>query len=172
LESPAEDVDRHILVGKISGIFGVKGWVRVYSYTDPPENILGYGPWLIGDGEGRSCKVVDGAVHGRGIIARLAGVDDRDKARGLIGAAIRVPRERFGESGGDEYYWSDLLGLQVTNQDGVVFGKVEDMMETGANDVMVIRGERRRLVPFVLGAVVKSVDIGAGTIVVEWDADF
>jgi 16S rRNA processing protein RimM len=172
VENPAEDVDRHILVGKVSGVFGVKGWVRVYSYTDPPENILDYGPWLVGEGRGRSYKVVDGAVHGRGIIARLADVDDREQARALIGAGIRVPRARFGESGGGEYFWSDLLGLRVRNQAGVDFGTVEDMMATGANDVLVIRGERRRLVPFVPGAVVKSVDIDAGTIDVEWDADF
>ncbi|CAG0941922.1 Ribosome maturation factor RimM [Gammaproteobacteria bacterium] len=171
VDKPAEAAEAQVLVGRISGIFGVKGWVRIYSYTDPPENILGYGPWLVGDGQQGEYAVLDGAMHGRGIIARLAGIDDRDRARALIGSAIRVPRGRFGRTAEGEYYCSDLIGLRVCDRDGRELGRVEDIMDTGANDVLVVRGERRRLVPF-LATVVKTVDLAAGTMEVDWDADF
>lgn len=167
-----EDVaGRRVVVGRISGIFGVRGWVRVFSYTDPPEAILGYGPWMIGDEHARCCRVLAGATHGRGVIAHLAGVDDRDLARALIGSTIRVAREAFPGLAEGEYYWDDLLGLEVVNTDGIVLGRVEDLMETGANDVLVLRGEQRRLVPFIVGSVVRSVDLAASRITVEWSAD-
>lgn len=166
-------IGEHLVeVGTLSGVYGVKGWLRVYSYTDPPENILSYGPWLVGDGSPVSREVLDGGVHGKGIIAQLAGIDDRDLARRLVGATIRVPRKRFAQVAAGEYYCSDLIGLQVRNHDGVAFGEVLDVMETGANDVLVIQGERRRLVPFLVPDVIRSVDLGAGTMDVDWDADF
>jgi len=159
-------------VGTLSGVYGVRGWLRVYSYTDPPENILSYGPWLVGDGPPVAHEVLDGGTHGKGLIARLAGIDDRDAARRLVGAAIRVPRKRFAQAAEGEYYCSDLIGLQVRNHEGVALGKVLDVMETGANDVLVVQGERRRLVPFLVPDVVRSVDLEAGTMDVDWDADF
>lgn len=171
VDQPAKTAEAQVLVGRISGIFGVRGWVRVYSYTDPPENILRYGPWLVGDDRRAEYAVLDGATHGRGIIARLAGIDDRDQARGLIGSDIRVPRGRFGGTATGEYFCSDLIGLRVCDREGTVLGRVEDIMETGANDVLVVQGERRRLVPY-LATVVRSVDIAAGTMEVDWDADF
>jgi 16S rRNA processing protein RimM len=164
---------RHVVVGRITGVFGVKGWVRVYSYTDPPDNILDYGPWLL-EGPGRSSihRVDDGAAHGRGIIAHVEGIEDRDAARALIGSSIAVPRERFHGAEEGCYFWSDLVGLRVVNGSGVDLGIVEELIETGANDVLVVRGERRRLVPFVPGRVVTSVDTGGGTIRVDWEADY
>ena len=167
-----ETGERQVIVGRIAGIFGVKGWVRVFSYTDPPENILQYGPWAVGDISAVPYKVLDGAVHGRGIIAHLGGVDDRDAARGLIGSPIRVPRKRFGKTSGDEYYWFDLMGLDVVNEDGRSLGHVEELLQTGSNDVLVVRGDRKRLVPFVNKTVVKDVDLEAGVIRVSWDPDF
>lgn len=161
-----------VVVGRVAGVFGVKGWLRIFSYTDPPENILRYGPWLVGDGATGLYRVTDGSVHGRGIIAHLAGVDDRDAARALIGRDIRVPRARFGQAGGGQFFWSDLLGLEVVNQNGMSLGKVAGMLETGANDVLVVQGERRRLIPFVSGTVIRSVDQAAGRIQVDWDAEF
>lgn len=169
---PGPSEERRIVVGRIAGVFGIKGWVRVFSYTDPPENILDYGPWLLGDTELTAYRVSEGARHGRGIIAHLDGVNDRDVARALIGKPVWVPRERFHEAGPDQYYWSDLMGLRVVNGEGADLGRVEDLIETGANDVLVVRGERRRLLPFVVGRVVTSVDREAGVINVEWDADF
>lgn len=172
VDKPAGAAEALVAVGRISGIFGVKGWVRVYSYTDPPENILDYGPWLLGDGHQGSYAVLDGSVHGRGIVARLAGIDDRDQARTLIDAMVSVPQARFARAAQGEYYCSDLIGLRVRNGDGMVLGDVQDIMATGANDVLVIQGERRRLVPFLTGTVVRSIDLAARTMDVEWDVDF
>jgi 16S rRNA processing protein RimM len=168
----SDPAQRPVVVGRVTGVFGVKGWVRVFSYTDPPGNILQYGPWLVGERGEKSFRVLDGATHGRGVIAHLEGIDDRDVARGLIGAEIRVSRANFGKTGRDEYYWSDLVGLTVVNEEGVELGRVDDLLATGANDVLVVVGDRRRLVPFVPGAVVKSVDVAGGTLRVAWDEDF
>jgi len=115
--------------------------------------------------------VTSGAVHGRSVIAHLEGIDDRDVARTLIGALISVPRSRFGPADPDQYYWADLIGLQVVNQEGVVLGTVTELVETGANDVLVVSGDRRRLLPFV-GTVVKSVDFDREIITVDWDPEF
>lgn len=163
---------RRVAVGRIAGVFGIKGWVRVFSYTDPPENILGYGPWLVGEREPVAYRVVDGARHGRGIVAHLEGVNDRDVARALIGQGVWVPRDRFQVADPGQYYWSDLIGLRVVNGEGAELGHVQEILETGANDVLVVGGERRRLLPFVTGTVVKSVDLAGRVINVEWDADF
>ena len=162
---------RQIVVGRIAGVFGVRGWVRVRSFTDPPGNILRYGPWCVGDTIHKDYRVTDGSVHGRGVIAHLEGVDDRDVARALIGASIRVPRAQFDAPAPGEFYWSDLIGLQVMNLEGIVLGRVSELLETGANDVLVVQDDRRRLVPFV-PAVVRSVDLATGLISVDWDPDF
>ena len=172
MSSGADPDERYVVVGRITGVFGVKGWVRVFSYTDPPENILRYGPWLVGNSSAVTYRVKNGSVHGRGIVAHLDGIDDRDVARTLIGRSIRIPRRKFQQAGKDQYYWSDLLGLEVVNRDGSSLGKVEDVLETGANDVLVVQGDRRRLLPFVTGSVIKSVDMESGRISVDWDADF
>jgi len=167
-----EPVGGTVVVGRIAGVFGVKGWLRIHSFTDPPDGILNYGPWLVGDGTQTAFRVMEGAGHGRGVIARLDGIDDRDMARALVGSTVRVPREQLGQPGPGEYFWSDLIGLQVLNEKDVVLGQVENLMATGANDVLVVQGERRRLLPFLPGHVVKSVDLAAGTIRVAWDEDF
>jgi 16S rRNA processing protein RimM len=164
--------DRRVVVGRVTGVFGVKGWVRVYSYTDPPANILDYGPWFLGDDGAKPSRVVDGSVHGRGIIARLEGIEDRDRARALIGSSIAVPRAQLGRPQQGSYFWFDLIGLDVVNLAGETLGRVTDLMQTGANDVLVLEGARRRLVPFVDGPVVKSVDLDAGVVTVDWDSDF
>jgi len=165
------DAERLVAVGRITGVFGVRGWVRVYSYTQPLENILEYGPWLLGGDPQRAFAVVDGQVHGKGIVARLAGIDDRDLARGLIGAEIAVPRSRLGGTSESEFFWSDLIGLEVVNLAGASLGTVSELMETGGNDVLVLSGEKRRLVPFTR-RVVQAVDLASRRIDVDWDADF
>lgn len=163
-------MSRQIVVGRIVGVFGVRGWVKVRSETEPPENILSYSPWQVGDaGE---MRVVDGKCHGSVIVARLAGITDRDQALRLQGAWISVPRSRFGETKRGEFYWVDLIGLEVRTDDGRVLGQVSDMMATGANDVMEVRGDRTRLIPFVVGAYVKAVALDEGYLIVDWDPDF
>ena len=161
-----------ITVGEIAGAFGIKGWVKIFSHTDPIQNILDYGPWLLTDLDGtKEYNVLSGRVHGNYVIACLEGIDDRDKAQKLKSSKISVPRDRFPrlESG---YYWADLIGLQVTNIDGVGFGTIEQMLSTGANDVIVAKAERERLIPFVMGTFVKEINLGEGKMLVDWDADF
>lgn len=166
-------MSRRVVVGQILGAFGVRGWVKVQSHTQPPRNILTYSPWFLGaEADGREYKVLDGKDHGQVLVARLGGVADRDQAALLRGSAIRVPRERFPPLAPGEYYRADLIGLEVRTVDGVVLGRVADIMETGANDVIEVRGDRDRLIPFVQHEFVKDVQIGEGYVIVDWDPDF
>lgn len=164
--------DRLLAMGRIVGVFGVEGWVKVESFTEPRENLGRYRPW----------HVVKGAVdheaatprlraHGKGLVAKLDGIDDRDAAAALIGAEIRIARACLPRPKPGEYYWADLEGLAVRTVDGVELGSVSHLIATGANDVLVVRGDRERLVPYIAD-VVRRVDPGAGLIEVDWDPEF
>lgn len=162
-----------IEVGYVSGLHGVTGWVKVFSYTDPPANIFDYRPWTLSyGGSSRSIGVADTRLRGRVLIARLEGIDDRDQAAPLVGAKIFVPRDRLPPAGEGEFYWADLVGLEVVTGDGRSLGTVVRLFETGANDVLVVHGERERLIPWILGDVIDEVDLDAGRIRVHWDPDF
>ncbi|MBP1151514.1 MULTISPECIES: ribosome maturation factor RimM [Methylocaldum] len=164
---------RQIVAGEVLGAFGVRGWVRVRSHTDPPDNILSYSPWLIGDEKAqKEFKIVGGRRHGNTVVAHLEGVDNRDQALQLSTLNIFVNREQFQPTKPGEYYWADLIGLEVRTTSGISLGAVTGMMETGANDVMTVHGERERLIPFVVGEFVKSVDLNEGVLIVDWDPDF
>lgn len=163
--------ERLIVVGRVAGLFGVHGWIKVFSETDPRENILRYDPWVVGSA-GESFRVIEGRRHGKGLVARLAGCDDRDQAAALVGREIAVRRDQLPPPQPDEFYWVDLEGLAVVHVSGRPLGQVERLFPTGANDVIVVRGERERLVPFVWGDVVRDVDFDAGRILVDWDPDF
>lgn len=161
-----------VILGRISGLFGVRGWVKVYSYTDPREAVLNYGRWLLSGKNGwREATVAEGKRHGKTVIVRIEGYDERDAAAGLIGTEIGVPRDELPETGDDQYYWSDLEGLRVVDREGAVLGKVDYLLETGANDVMVVKGEQERLIPFVIDKVVLGVDLAKGEISVDWEWD-
>lgn len=161
-----------VVLGRISGFFGVRGWVKVYSYTEPRDAVLNYKSWLLSsNGDWRTAEVVEGKRHGKTVIAHIEGIDDRDQAAALIGCDIGVPRSELPETDEGQYYWSDLEGLQVVTKNGTELGKVKYLLETGANDVMVINGEQERLVPFVIDDVVLDVDLAAGVITVDWDWD-
>ena len=169
----ADQTDELLELGKISGVFGVKGWVKVHSFTDPREGIVEYSPWHIRQkGEWREIAVLDGQRQGKTVIARLEGIEDRDQAMLLMGATIAITPDQLEKLSKGEYYWRDLIGLKVMNTSGEDLGIVAEMMETGANDVMVVKGDRERLVPFTQGHAVQKVDLSAGIITVEWDADF
>ena len=166
-------MSRQIIVGEIVGPYGVRGWVKVHSHTSPPENILEYSPWLVAHSDGaKPYKVLSGRLHGSVIVACLEGVVDRDQAVSLRQCKISVPRDQFSPLQPGEYYWADLVGLEVRTVDGVVLGNISDMMETGANDVMEVQGARQRLIPFVIGHFVKDVRLSEGVVVVDWDPDF
>ena len=163
---------RHIVLGTIAGPHGTRGWVRVHSSTEPPENIFRYAPWQVHrGGHWTTVGVAEGRGQGRGLIARLDDCHDRDDALRYRGYEIAVERSRLPDLEDGEFYWTDLVGLRVTTTGGVDLGEVERMMETGANDVMVVRGEIERLIPFLRGPVVQSVDIERRAIVVDWHPD-
>ncbi len=164
---------QEIYVGRISGVFGVKGWIKVFSFTDIRENILNYSPWLLKkDSETRSVSVVDGKLQGKVVVAQLDGINDRDQAASLIGWDIFITPEQLPRVAKDEYYWSDLIGLNVETNLGVQLGIVDGLLETGANDVVIIKGERERVIPFLQGQTIISIDLEAGKMVVDWDPDF
>ena len=160
-----------VALGYISAVHGIKGWVKVHSWTRPMEAILDYQPWLLGDQQ-KSVKLLDGRKQGKGLVACLPGIEDREQAITLVGQQIFVRRDQMPATAENEYYWSDLEGLEVHTTEGELLGKVERLMETGANDVLVIRGQREHLVPFVQGQYVTRVDLDGGLIEVDWDPDF
>lgn len=165
------DARRIVVLGYVAAAHGINGWVKIHSLTEPREAIFEYQPWLLGETL-QEVRVRQGKTHGNRLIALLEGTDDRAQAEGLSGRQIVVYRDQFPELPEDEYYWTDLLGLSVVLEDGRELGTLENMLATGANDVMVVRGERERLIPFVPGPYVKQVDLDGRRIVVDWDPDF
>jgi 16S rRNA processing protein RimM len=165
--------ERHIPIGHVSGLYGVKGWVRIFSDTDPREKILEYTPWILELEDRRSTvRLAGGRRHGKGVVASIEGFDDRDAAAALVGARILLERAALPETPAGSYYWQDLTGLTVTNTDGEELGRVDSLIETGANDVMVVvSGNRRRLIPFVQPDVIRTVDLARRTMTVEWNAE-
>ncbi len=169
-------------IGRISGVFGVKGWVKVYSYTSPRVNVVGYSPWYLRqDGQESIRRVRAGQAQGDGVVVSLEGIDDRDAAAALIGSEIEVDRAVLGPPIGTnqpgvaapgEFFWVDLQGMEVRNQAGESLGIVEQLFETGANDVMIVIGEGRHLIPFLYGSVVRAVDGDRRVITVDWDPEF
>jgi len=166
-----------ILLGRVSGLFGVKGWIKVHSDTEPRDNILNYSPWYLRRQEGwQAYEVITGRPHGKGIVAQLANCPDRDAAAELIGSTIAIRQEQLPAAGEDEYYWSELRGLRVITTLGIELGRVVSLMETGANDVLVVReaGEqgREHLIPFIRQQVIQEVDLENGQLTVDWDPEF
>lgn len=153
-----------MIVGRISGVFGVRGWVKVYSYTQPRDNIFNYSPWLINN---QAIALESAQKQGKTLIAKLRGYNDRDAVAALIGRDIGV--EQLPEIENGEYYWADLIGLDVVNQQHDMLGKVVKLLETGAHDVLVLDSER--LIPYV-DAYVLAVDVAKGVIRVDWGVDF
>jgi 16S rRNA processing protein RimM len=166
---------RRVLVGRIVGLYGVQGWLKIESWTEPRTQIFKYQPWLLEKAPGEVMEIagITGRPQGKGLICQLPGVDDRDAAAALVGKDIHVARELLPPPAKDEYYWVDLEGLEVVTTEGVSLGRVSHLFATGANDVVVVRdGTRERLVPFVQGTYVRSVDLSGGRMVVDWDPEF
>ena len=164
--------DGLVLFGRISGLFGVQGWVKVFSHARPREAIIGYSPWLVKiGGDWREIAVEEGRAQGKGVVARLAGYADRDQASVLVGADIAVRLAQLPPLKKGEYYWAQLVGLEVVNLAGEKFGKLSHLFDSGANDVMVVRDGRERWLP-ATAQVIREVDLEAGLIRVDWDADF
>jgi 16S rRNA processing protein RimM len=168
------DPTRRILVGRIHGAFGVRGEVKLESLTEPQGNLVRYQPWILRDAAGRE-REVSGAkarVGGKGLIGTLPGTEDRDAAEALRGSELFVPRSALPPPKDNEFYWIDLEGLRVENLEGVDFGRAAFVFPNGANDVLVVRGDRERMIPWVRPDFVRELDFDAGRILVDWDADF
>jgi 16S rRNA processing protein RimM len=162
-----------INVGKISGVFGVKGWVKVFSYTEPRENILSYKHWLLKKGsQDKSVKAIGGQIQGKGVVAQIEGITDRDQALALMGWDVYISHDQLPALTKGEYYWTDLIGLDVENLEGFQLGKVDSLFETGANDILLVKGERERALPFIREQTVIAIDLAERKIIVDWDADF
>jgi 16S rRNA processing protein RimM len=165
--------DDLIVMGRISGLFGVRGWLKIYSHTSPREGIVRYKDWYLKTGDGwKHYKLIGGRSQGKGVVAQLQGIDDRDLAVTLVNADIAVKREQLPVLDPGEYYWTDLQGLRVVNLEGVELGIVSHLFETGANDVVVVQGERERLIPYTTGEAIREVDLEQGRLIVDWDPDF
>ena len=171
--SPGNAKDQHVIIGQISGLHGVRGGLRGFSYTHPRDRIFAYDTWLLKTNTAWIArKVVAGKGQGKGLVAFLEGISDRDQARELVGVEIAVTRDQLPQLAADEYYWNDLLHLEVIDTHGRSLGRVVEMQNTGANDVMVVQGGTKIMVPWVMDKVIKQVDIEAGRIYIDWDAGY
>ena len=174
-QSPENDWAAHdwVVLGRITSLYGVKGWVKLHSYTDPVDNILDYDPLYIQSaGDWRELMLVASREHGKSLVIKIDGVDDRDAALAFLSRNVAVPRVQLPALDEGEYYWADLENLQVVNLQGEELGRIDRLFDTGANDVMVVRGEREYLIPFIREQVVREIDLSAQRMVVDWDADF
>lgn len=163
-----------VIMGRVASAFGIRGWVKVQTFSEYVDSLLDYEVWYLGQEQGpwREVKVTEVEARDKTLAALFPGCADRNAAEKLKGMLIAVPRSSLPQHEADEYYWSDLIGLAVINQAGEVLGVVRELLETGANDVLVVKGKGADvLIPF-LGSVIGEVDMKAGTMHVDWSADY
>ena len=171
--SSRKDEYHQIIIGQCCGIHGVRGWVKIFSYSRPREQIFSYKSWLIKLGsEWQEYKVVQTNSQGKNLIARLDGIEDREKARIFVGSDIAILREQLPQLPAGEYYLRDLISLQVVDLAGNSLGIVVDIKETGANDVLVVQGDQELLIPLLIDRVVKRIDKQQGQILLDWDPEY
>jgi len=171
--------DDWIRLGSIVGVHGVQGWLKIFSDTSPPEQILTYQPWQAGRLRPEHLlEVAASRVSGKKIQVSLKSIQDRSQAEQLVGYGIWTTKAVLPELASGEFYWHQLLGLAVINEQAEILGTVLRLMETGANDVLVVAAtpdsldDRERLIPFVEPEIIKSIDLAARTIRVDWLAAF
>lgn len=158
-------------MGCLGRVYGVKGWLKVISNTDPIDNILNYPVWqLYHQGQWQSNQIESGKKHGQGLIVKLSLINDREQAQQYVNDAIAVQRDELPLIAEEEYYWADLIGLKVATTSGVDLGRIDSMLATGANDVMVVKGAARHLIPYI-DPVIRSIDLEDQLIVVEWGSE-
>ncbi|GHB07090.1 ribosome maturation factor RimM [Modicisalibacter luteus] len=178
-EPQAGQSDEYVVLGKLTSPYGVKGWLKVYSYTSPMEGILDYAEWVIEQrGVRTTRRLAQARRQGKGLVACLEGIDSREQAEQLAGADILLPKQALPELEAGDYYWYQLEGLRVMTLQGVDLGRVDYLFETGANDVLVVKGDaqsiddRERLLPFLPDEVIRDTDLITGTLTVDWDPEF
>ena len=166
--------DKKIYLGKITGVHGIKGWLKIQSFSSPPENILNYPQWIINNnGEEDFYSIEKGRKQNNKIVVKLEKIDDRNTAESLINSKIQILRSDLPKLSNENYYWSDLVGLSVLDSEEEVIGKIESLIATGANDVMVINTSKneRVLVPFVMHKIIKEVNVELNYIKIDWSIE-
>jgi len=168
-----------VVVGKLVSPFGVKGWLKLYSHTQPIENIASYEPlWVKQGGSWQPISLEHVQRHGKGLVAKIKGCDNRDQTPAYIGCDLAIKREQLPALDDGDYYWSQLEGLRVLTVEGDFLGNVDHLFETGSNDVLVVHpatgsiDQQERLIPYLWGDVVTAVDLERGEMTVDWDKDF
>jgi 16S rRNA processing protein RimM len=172
-----------IVIGRLTGTFGIKGWLKVYSYTNPPANFLDYQYCRIQrSGVWQALQIAEGKPHGKGLVVKLKGIDDPEQAATYVGCDVAVATTQLPVLPEDEFYWHQLQGLQVIvdhhERGRLVLGRIDHLFETGANDVVVVKGDddsidrRERLIPYLPERVVLKIDLAEKTMLVDWDPDF
>lgn len=171
--------DDYILLGEVSGIHGIKGWVKVFSHTSPRVKITEYSHWFLrGKNQAwKETKLLGGKQQGKNIIALLEGVKYRDQAEALIGQQIAIHSDQLETLAEDEYFWKDLIGLSVETIEGQRLGIVDWMFNTGSNDVIIVKndtdvGNKEHMLPFLFDDVIQTVDLEKRLIVADWDPEF
>lgn len=175
-----EEVGKEVILGKVGAVYGIKGWLKIHSFTDEQEAILDYFPWSLKLGNNiQSVEITDWRKHNNGLIVKVGKIDDRDEAQALVGSEILVSESSLPELPEGEFYWRDLMGMSVVTTNGYDLGQVSDIMETGANDVLVVKanlndgfGKKERLIPYLFEQVVQSVSTENKQICVDWDPGF
>ncbi len=166
-----------MILGQLGKVHGIKGWIKLHSYTDPPDNILEYRTVLLVDPE-RLLELDRGRWQGKDLLVHFKGIDDPESARRLTGREVAVDSSELPSLEGGEHYWHELLNMQVCNRAGQNLGRVSRLLETGANDVLVVAATassidaRERLIPYLTGTVIERIDKGSGVILVDWPADY
>ncbi|TWX68873.1 ribosome maturation factor RimM [Colwellia demingiae] len=172
--------EKKIILGKVGAVYGIKGWLKIHSFTDETEAILDYFPWSLKLGNNtQTVEITDWRKHNKILIVKVAGIDDRDEAQALVGSEILTNEAALPELSQDDFYWRDLIGMSVVTNKGYDLGVVTDMMETGANDVLVVKAnlkdgfsKKERLIPYLFEQVIESVSIENKQICVDWDPGF
>lgn len=169
-----ENSGRRILLGRVVGAFGVRGEIKLESWTEPRSAIFKYQPWILRAPNGVDTELTGarGRDTGKHLVATFPGIDDRNVVEEMLGTEISVPRSALPPPRPDEFYWVDLEGMDVVTVDGVALGTVSHLFSTGSNDVLVVRGDRERMIPWVRPEYVCTVDFDASRITVDWDPDF
>jgi len=161
-----------VVMGRIAAPFGIKGWVKVQPFSEDPGTLMDFESWRVGRGEQQTHYSVEAVQdHGKALVAKLVGIDDRDAAFALRGQEISVAKSALPPPEENEFYWSDLIGLKVINRQGIELGRVDSLMESGTNDLLVVKGTREYLIPFI-AAFVGKVDLAGGQIEVDWGEDY
>ncbi|WP_068546033.1 ribosome maturation factor RimM [Thalassotalea crassostreae] len=173
-------MENEVILGKIGAVYGIKGWLKIHSYTDDPQAIFDYSPWVINlGGKKQTVEVSEWRRHNNGLIAKFADISDRNDAQLRVSAEILVSSDALPELPEGDFYWRDLIGMSVVNESGYNLGEVSDIMETGSNDVLVVKanrtdafGKKERLIPYLEDQVIKNVSLESKQIDVDWDPGF